>query len=184
SDAESSMRAFTPIYVPRFVNANGVASAAGYGAASPGSLVIVDGANLGVDELAQATASPLPLSLNGVSLSVNGKPVPLIAATPWQINAQLPQTVTVGTAAFQVNSLAPVSAEVKNTSPAILAFPFIQGRLYYSQAAAFHAGTGIPADMDHPAAAGEVLEIYGLGLGLTDPMAEAGMPSPSSPPAR
>jgi len=35
----------------------------------------------------------------------------------------------------------------------------------YSQAAAFHAGTGVAADLDHPAVAGETLEIYGLGLG-------------------
>src|ERR1019366_9627336 len=56
--------------------------------------------------------------------------------------------------------------------------------LGYSQAAAFHAGTGVAADLDHPAAAGETLEIYGLGLGVTDPMVEAGLRSPSSPPAR
>jgi uncharacterized protein (TIGR03437 family) len=59
----------------------------------------------------------------------------------------------------------------------------MRGNLYYSQAAAFHAGTGIAADMDHPAMAGETLEIYGLGLGVTDPMVDAGVASPA-PPAR
>src|SRR5206468_4331368 len=61
---------------------------------------------------------------------------------------------------------------------------FTRGQLGYSQAAAFHAGTGVAADMDHPATAGETLEIYGLGLGVTDPMVEAGVASPASPPAR
>ena len=36
------------------------------------------------------------------------------------------------------------------------------------QAAAYYAGTRIPADMDHPVSVGETIEIYGLGLGVTD----------------
>ena len=40
------------------------------------------------------------------------------------------------------------------------------------------------ADLDHPAAVGETLEIYGLGLGATNPMVQAGLRSPASPPAR
>jgi len=35
-----------------------------------------------------------------------------------------------------------------------------------------------------PSAPGETLEIYGLGLGITDPLVAAGVPSPASLPAR
>ena len=47
-----------------------------------------------------------------------------------------------------------------------------------------HYAAYLAADLDHPASAGEAIEIYGLGLGVTDPAVEAGVASPSSPPAR
>jgi uncharacterized protein (TIGR03437 family) len=182
------------IYAPRFLSPNGVASILG-GAPSPGSLFSMYGANLGPDELVQANGFPLPTSLkepsslNEISLYVNGQAVPLLAVTPWQINAQLPQSVPVGTAKFQVHdsdgfNLGAVSATVEDFAPMNFVYPFASGRVSYQQAAAFHAGTGMAADMDHPAVAGETLEIYGLGLGVTNPMVQAGAASPSSPLAR
>ncbi len=185
----TDLRAFVGVYVPRLLNNNGVASAAGYGAPSPGSLISVYGAGFGQDELTQAGGLPLPTSLSGLSLLVNGQPAPLLAVTPWQINAQLPQTMAPGGTMFQVRyasgtATLPVSADVKIASPASFVFPFTQNRLFYTQAAAFHAGTAVAADMDHPAAAGETLETYGLGLGITDPVVDAGVASPNSPPAR
>ena len=64
---------------------------------------------------------------------------------------------------------------VAKTGPAIFTY------FTFGQAAAFHAGTRTPADSDHPASSGETLEMYGVGLGLTDPTVEAGVASPSSP---
>jgi uncharacterized protein (TIGR03437 family) len=188
TNTTTDLRAFLPVYAPRMLNMNGVATAAGYGSPSAGSLISVYGANLGLDELSQARGFPLPPVLNGLSLLVNGQPIPLLAVTPWQINAQLPQTMPPGAATFQLRysgfpQSPPVSAEIKSFSPANFAFPFTRGRLYYSQAAAFHSGTGVAADMDNPAVAGETLEIYGLGLGVTIPAVDAGVPSPASPPA-
>jgi uncharacterized protein (TIGR03437 family) len=189
ADATTELRSFPIVYAPRLLFENGVASAAGYGAPAPGSLISAYGVNLAVDELAQASGFPLPPLLKEVSLAVNGQPVPLLATTPWQINAHLPQTVPAGTAAFQVRytsggTTRAVNIEVKNSAPENFWFPFARDRLYYPQAAAYHAGTAIAADMDHPAAAGETLEIYGLGLGTTDPPVDAGVASPASPPAR
>jgi uncharacterized protein (TIGR03437 family) len=192
-DSARDLRSFQNVYAPRFVNANGVVSATGYGVPSPGSLISLYGVNLAADELTQAKGFPLPTSLNEVSLLVNGQAAPLLASTPWQINAQLPQTVAAGTVAFQIGyaggvRLPAVSVAVQSSSPENFFFPFLRGLLGavlgYSQAAAFHAGTGVAADLDHPAAAGETLEIYGLGLGVTNPMLQAGVASPASPPAR
>jgi uncharacterized protein (TIGR03437 family) len=165
-----------------------VVSAAATGAPSPGSLLSAYGVNLGVDELVQATTFPLPTSMSGLSLLVNGTAMPLLAVTPWQINAQLPQGVPAGPATFQIReasgaTLPPVSVSIESSAPVNFSYPFV-GQLYYPQAAAYHAGTGVAADLDHPASAGEALEIYGLGLGVTDPVVEAGVASPSSPPAR
>ena len=192
-DSATDLRSFQNVYAPRFVNANGVVSATGYGVPSPGSLISLYGVNLAADELTQAKDFPLPTSLNEVSLLVNGQAAPLLASTPWQINAQLPQTVAAGTVAFQIGyaggvRLPAVSVAVQSSSPENFFFSFMRGLLGavlgYSQAAAFHAGTGVAADLDHPAAAGEILEIYGLGLGVTNPMVQAGVASPASPPAR
>jgi uncharacterized protein (TIGR03437 family) len=192
-DSARDLRSFQNVYAPRFVNANGVVSATGYGVPSPGSLISLYGVNLAADELTQAKGFPLPTSLNEVSLLVNGQAAPLVASTPWQINAQLPQTVAAGTVAFQIGyaggvRLPAVSVAVQSSSPENFFFPFARGLLGavlgYSQAAAFHAGTGVAADLDHPAAVGETLEIYGLGLGVTNPMVQAGAASPASPPAR
>jgi uncharacterized protein (TIGR03437 family) len=177
------------IYGPRFLNANGVTSAAGSGAPTLGSLFTAYGANLGADEMVTAQSFPLPRSLNGLSLEVNGQAVPLTAVTPWQINGQLPQTVPAGMATFQVRdpnsaTVQPASEPTVSYLPMNFYFPYVRGHLFYSQAAALHAGTGIVADMDHPAMTGETLEVYGVGLGVTDPIVDAGLPSPFSPPAR
>jgi uncharacterized protein (TIGR03437 family) len=176
------------LYAPRFLNANGVASAAGAGTPTPGSLVTAYGANLGSSELDAAAGFPLPTSLNGLSLLVDGSAIPLTAVTPWQVNTQLPQTTPAGSVTLQVRdaggvTLAPLKVAVSAFDPVNFAYPFVQKNLFYSQAAALHAGTGLPADMDHPLAAGETVEIYGLGLGVTMPMVDAGVQSPV-PPAR
>jgi uncharacterized protein (TIGR03437 family) len=188
TDATGDARSLTSVYAPRVLNANGVVNAAGAGAPSPGSLLSAYGVNLGVDELVQATTFPLPTSISGLSLLVNGTAMPLLAVTPWQINAQLPQGVPAGLATFQIRdasgaTLPPVSGWIESSAPVNFSHPFV-GQLYYPQAAAYHAGTGVAADLDHPASSGEAIEIYGLGLGVTDPVVEAGVASPSSPPAR
>ena len=188
STTTTQLRAFTSVYAPRFLSENGVASATGYGSPSPGSLITAYGYNLAFDELTQARSFPLPAALGEVSLAVNGQQVPLVAVTPWQINAQLPQTLGAGPQTAQVQytggtSLPIVGFTAKAVSPANFSFAFTRGNLFYQQAAAFHAGTVVAADLDHPAAAGEILEVYGAGLGRTDPLVPAGLASPS-PPAR
>ncbi len=131
---------------------------------------------------------PLPTVLGGVSLLVNGRPAPLLAVSPWQINAQLAADMAQGPAAFQLKfadgaTPSPAAADVKNVAPAIFILP-APGNVAPAQAAAFHTNTSVPADAAHPAVAGEILEIYGTGLGATNPPIPAGTPAPSSPPAR
>ncbi|MBI3667957.1 MAG: PD40 domain-containing protein [Acidobacteria bacterium] len=172
------------LYAPHALSPGGVVGAADFfSAPSPGSLLTAYGTNLAGDRLTTASRFPLPESLAGVSLLVNGRPAPVLAVTPWQVNAQLPPEIPEGPAAFQFHfddgtPSAPGAADVKSFAPAI----FSSGN--FCQAAALHGGTGILADQDHPASAGEALEIYGIGLGPTDPIVRAGVPAPASPPAR
>lgn len=173
------------VFGPRAINPNGVTSAAAGSQPSPGSLVTAYGINLAADELVSAARFPLPEALAGVSLLVNGRAAPLLAITPWQANAQLPPETGEGPAAFQLRftdgTLSVASAaEVKSYAPAI--FSFDAARTV--QAAVFHGNSGIPADEAHPAAAGEVVEMYGTGLGPTNPLVAAGLAAPASPLAR
>ncbi len=184
-----------PVYAPPALNPNGITGVVAGARPSPGSLISAYGLNLAPDALALADGFPLPESLAGVSLLVNGRPTPLLAVTPWQLNAQLSPEILKGPAAFQLRfadgTLAAATAVAVTTfAPAIFILPSETPenggtvRPTRAQAAAFHAGTSVPANPDHPAVAGESLEIYGIGLGPTDPFVPAGIPAPASPPAR
>jgi len=173
------------VYAPRALNPNGVVAAVAGAQPSPGSLISAYGLNLAPEGLLAASGFPLPTTLGGVSLLVNGTPAPLLAVTPWQVNAQLPPETMEGPAAFQLRfadgTLGPaVAASVQTYSPAIFVLP--SG--ITSVAAAFHGNTNVPADSAHPAKAGETLAIYGMGLGPVTPFVAAGQPAPSSPPAQ
>jgi uncharacterized protein (TIGR03437 family) len=153
---------------------------------SPGSYFTIYGTNfVDADALATAANLPLPLSLAGVSVQVNGTGVPVEAVTPWQLNALLPQEMAPGSVTVTVQLPDGTSlgqaATVTRTAAAIdligvTGDPFLQ-------AAAFHPGTATLADPGHPAAAGEILETYGFGLGPTTPDVAAGAGAPSNPPA-
>ncbi len=93
------VRVLTPVAAS---TANGVVNAASYAPrVSPGSLASVFGVNL-VSAEATATA-PLPRSLAGVSISVNGRAAPILAVTPTQINFQIPWETELGSATVAVS---------------------------------------------------------------------------------
>ena len=181
---DSDGKNLRPLYAPRALSQGSITGAAAGAAPSPGSLITAYGTNLAVDGLSTASGFPLPESLAGVSLLVNGRPAPMLAVTPWQVNAQLPPEIPEGPAAFQFRFAdgtpsAPSAADVKSYAPAI----FSSLPEDSCHAAALHIGTGVLADQDHPAAIGEAIEIYGIGLGPVDPFVPAGVAAPASPPA-
>lgn len=170
------------VYAPRSLNQNGVAALTGFAAPSPGSLITAYGTNLGPDAVITAGRFPLPASLAGISLLVNGRAVPLLSVTPWQVNAQLPPDLQQGPAAFQFRfddgaMPAAGAADVSTFAPAI----FSAHAASECQAAVLHGGTATLADQAHPAAGGETVEIFSLGLGPTNPVVPAGMPAPADP---
>jgi uncharacterized protein (TIGR03437 family) len=170
------------LYAPRAISPHGVVAAAGFGVPpSPGSLVSIYGINFSGDSITGASVFPLQPILGGASVLVDAKPVPMLSVSPWQINVELPQETPVKSANFQVsfNDGIVTPAEVivvDPTGPAV----FVTET---QQAAVLHAGTSILVDDAHPAKAGETLEMFGTGLGVTDPMIPAGQPAPANPPA-
>jgi uncharacterized protein (TIGR03437 family) len=170
------------LYAPRAISPHGVVAAAGFGVSpSPGSLVSVYGINFSGDSITGAPGFPLQPALGGASVLVDKNAVPMLSVSPWQINVELPQETPVKAANFQVSFTDGVATPaeliaVDATGPAV----FVTDT---QQAAVLHAGTSILVDDAHPGTAGETLEMFGTGLGVTDPLVPAGQPSPSNPPA-
>jgi uncharacterized protein (TIGR03437 family) len=179
----------TAIYAPRAVSPDGVVSAAGAGLPpSPGGIFSVYGINFANDAMTEAAGFPVQDVLAGASVTVNGSKVPILSVSPWQINALLPQETPAQSGDFQVSfvggAVTPVqTANVVTSAPDLFLRRLQSDQNGLIQAAAFHAGTGIAVDDQHPAHAGDMLEMYGTGLGVTDPAVPAGQPSPSNPAA-
>lgn len=177
------------IHAPRAISPGGVVGTASAGSQpAPGGLVSVYGINLTDQSVGYAGGFPLPDNLARLSVIANGRKLPLLSASPWQVNAEIPQDSPVQSTNFQVafaagTSTLPVAATVAAASPALFAALVQKNGSIYYQAAVLHAGTAILADADHPAKAGEVLEMYGTGFGITIPPVPAGLPSPGAPPA-
>ncbi len=162
-------------YAPRSLLPGGIVGAVA------GSIVSAYGTNLSADVILSAPFLPLPTNIAGMSLAMNGSPIPLLAISPWQINAQIPQNAT-GTAAFTVplasgSPSAAVMQDIASAGPSIFLIPADRP----SQAAAFHGATGAIVDAGNPAAAGEAIAIYATGLGPTSPSVDAGNPAPFNP---
>jgi uncharacterized protein (TIGR03437 family) len=114
----------------------------------------------------------LPLSLDGVSVTINGKPAYVQYIGPTQINAIAPDDDTIGPVPVQVTT--PLGASYTGTvlkqkaSPGL--FTYQSGTTIY--AAAIHVdGTlvGPIGPSSRPAVPGEVIEIYATGFGATTP---------------
>jgi len=170
---------FTLSPSPR-VLAGGVVNSASYRPEiAPGSLVSIFGLALGAEDRA-AAALPLPQILGATTVSLAGRPLPLLFVSPTQINAQVPfdaqgrQTLRVttpaGSAEAEVN-LVPAAPGVFILSPdqgALPAVVHLNGALVSSSA---------------PGKPGEMLSVYLTGLGRVRDTIQAGQPAPSSPPA-
>ena len=175
-----------PAYTPRVLAPQGVVDALSYSSLFPpvGGLITAFGTNLSGDTMEAAPAMPLPEELNGVSLLVNRRPVPLLAVTPWQVNAQLPPGLRDGPARFAIRfqdgSISnEIEEEVREVSPNVLTIPGASSA--DCQDAVLHGGTGVAADAAHPASADETVLIFVTGLGPTEPQVHAGLAAPASP---
>jgi uncharacterized protein (TIGR03437 family) len=114
----------------------------------------------------------LPVSLDGVSVKINGKPAYVQYVSPTQVNALAPDDDTIGE--IQVQVMPPQGPSYAATvlkqklSPAF--FSYQSGATRY--VAAVHLdGTlvGPVGPSSRPAVPGEVIEIFGTGFGPTNP---------------
>ncbi len=171
-----------PTITPR-----GVVTAASYSQpVSPGSIASIFGANLAASTLS-ATGTPLPISLGGTSVTVNGVSAPLFFVSPTQINLQIPSSLSpsesnytslnfVVTAA--AGSSVPAQAPASFVSPAM----FTQDESGCGPSAALNVAPDGTVSLNSPsnsAAPGDFISLYGTGLGTVYPQQPPdGMPPP------
>ncbi|MBM3787357.1 MAG: hypothetical protein FJW30_23610 [Acidobacteria bacterium] len=143
---------------------------------APGALISVFGVNF-AGALSQASELPLPTELGGVSVSVNGRRIPLVFASSGQVNAQLPYDLREGAARVQVSNAQGVSTEetvnIGAAAPGIFTIAGTQRAVAVNQD--FSLNTP-----DNPESRGRVITVYCTGIGPLDGELEAGRPAPSN----
>ncbi len=144
---------------------------------APGGLISIFGKNLSAT--ASSSGTPLPTVLGGTCVTLNNAPLPLLATSPTQINAQVPFTLASGRYPVVVRSIANQAASgsanvaVAKYAPAIF-FDAEGPQILH------HDGTRV--NKNNPATRDEPLTIYATGLGVTTGgKVTAGSPAPSDP---
>lgn len=145
---------------------------------SPGELVALFGTGLST-QTASASTLPLPTTLGGVKVVINGFSAPLIFVSPTQINAVIPYEVT-NVAQIQVVS-ATNSSQTSNTVTELMNYDTSPGIFTYNPAdgtgyaAALHQNFSVVSP-SNPAQPGEVIQVYVTGLGAVTPAVNDGSP--------
>lgn len=172
------------------VSSQGVAMPSSFGGSrtlAPQSWIEIFGQGLGAgrrDWSGLIDNGVAPTTMDGVSVSIGGRPAALSYISGDQVNAQVPDGLGAGPAPLIVRNAAgesaPVTVEIAPMVPSWLAPPQfrVNGRQYL---AAFHADGTLagPANLIagvafRAAAPGDRLLLYGLGFGATDPPQQAG----------
>jgi uncharacterized protein (TIGR03437 family) len=154
----------------------GIVDAASYTrSAAPGGLISIFGSNLAQEDAA-ASGTPLPQTLKGVVVKINGTPAPLLYVSPGQINAQVPFATPVGSATLVVESggraSQPVQFQVTAAAPGVFTLP--GGNHAIAQN---HPDYSLNTS-DNPVLPGGYVVLYVAGLGQTDHPVEDGAPPP------
>lgn len=185
------IRKISPPPVPTIRNANPVlTSFLGNAGFSSNTYVEIYGANFSSTTRLWAgsdfSGNNAPTSLDGVSVTINGKPAFIYYVSPTQINVNTPEDTTVGQVAVQVKTALGVSnvamASRTRVSPTLQSVPqFLIGGKQYVVALTpdfskyiGHEGMlqGVPFVAARP---GDTISIYALGCGPTSPPTQAGV---------
>ncbi|MEX2264252.1 MAG: hypothetical protein WD696_20020 [Bryobacteraceae bacterium] len=167
------------------ISQGGVITAAGYVAAvSRGAVGSLYGAGL-ADATESAAIVPLPRTLAGVTVTVNGVNAPLWFVSPDQINFQVPfETPMTGVVPVVVGKNGvpsqAVNVQVAEYAPGVFMYERTSGVLDPIVV----RPDGSIVSPSNPAVAGEIVVVYGTGLGNLTALPPTGDLSPASPVAR
>ncbi|MEX2304411.1 MAG: hypothetical protein WD733_25940 [Bryobacterales bacterium] len=145
-------------------------------ALSPGGLHSIFGLNLAADT-AVARALPLPLSLAGTFVRINGVPAPLLFVSPGQINLQVPFELSGSAAEIAIETPAGLSdlatVAVRPVHPGIFFDPAT------GDGAILNADNTLVSEV--PARPGETIQIFATGLGAVEPAGRTGVAAATLP---
>jgi len=158
----------SPLVAAPVIAPGGIVNAASFvqGPIVAGSLAAIFGTSLAASA-GTSPGTPLPTTLNNVSVTMNGTAVPLLFVSPSQINAQVPWSLA-GSSQVQVvvtnenGSSPPVSASLAGIAPAIFTG---DGKQAVAYIAATRTSTFNPGQTSRIARPGEYLRLYATGLG-------------------
>ncbi len=139
---------------------------------SPGDVMVVKGQQLSMQAPQMASGTPLPTTLGGASVLVNGVATPLFYSSSGQIAFQARAGTYLGTALVQVVR----DGQVGNTVSVNMA-QYAPGIVVVTDPA-YNL-----VDATHPVKAGSTVVFWALGLGPTNPVVADGAAAPASPPA-
>jgi uncharacterized protein (TIGR03437 family) len=150
---------------------------------APGEFVSFFGIGL-ADRQETATTLPLPTLLGGTSIQIGGVDVPILFASPGQVNAIVP----FGLAARSLHPVVVRRGNRVNAPGSIQILDAHPGVFTVNQSG---QGRGVIVDANfrlidaaNPARPGDVVILFLTGLGETSPAVRTGAPGPSSPLSR
>jgi uncharacterized protein (TIGR03437 family) len=146
--------------------AGAVNNASGSQSFAPGMQAAVYGTGLAFSNRS-ASSTPLPLTLVGVSATVNGVTAPLYYISPGQINLQIPYETGAGTAVLAIqNSGQVTSLEL----PIAAAAPGVFGGLFNNNTGNYNSGQ-----------TGDVITLFFTGAGDVTPTVATGAAPAANP---
>jgi len=176
---------------PPTISFKGVVDNAIFGAGdaiTSGDVAVVLGDQLSFSPLTVGKAPPLATQIGGAQILVNGSPAPMYYASYNQLAFQVPFGLPPQTqASVQVirdgQAGNTVSVAIANRAPRLLLVgggPY--GAITFGDGVSYPFPNGaFPGLNTHPAQAGDVIVLYAIGLGATDPGVLLGDPAPSGP---
>ncbi|MEO8595815.1 MAG: IPT/TIG domain-containing protein [Candidatus Solibacter sp.] len=163
---------------PATTSAGVVNAASSLPAIAPGALIAIYGTNL-AGGLAQADKTPLPTTLDGTSVTIDGAKIPLLFVSSGQVNAQVPYETKPGTVKLAVQAgsgnSAPVDIQVAATGPGVFS------PLQSNHVLALNLADATLNSAQSPAKVGQYVTAYLTGQGAVNPAAPTGDVAPSDP---
>jgi uncharacterized protein (TIGR03437 family) len=147
------------------------------GGIAPGEELSVFGANLAASTNANCyTGGVFPTTCSGTSVQINSIAVPIIFVSAGQLNLYAPLELYGGSVTLQVSTGGGTSSPFSLT-----VVPAAPGIATSSGLGAFLTAGSQVISTSSPASPGQVVEGFATGLGITNPQATDGAPTPASP---
>jgi len=145
-----------------------------------GSWISIYGSNLSMSTVIWDGNFPMPESLGGVSVTVNGKPGFLWSVSATQINLQVPDDTATGSVSVVVTTPAGASTSTVTLGAASPSLSLLDTKHVAALTPNTDGGYDIVGPSGafpyatRPVAPGAALVLYGVGFGATDPLVKSG----------